>query len=104
MITIGVRIHQDDYQKARRTLEKLYFKSATRNDWQEDYFNQTLFRKAKDFKRHYKKHITKHVANAYSCMAQETPTIEKYESEVEGILLTKFAPPNKELSSMQQCK
>jgi len=30
--------------------------------------------------------------------------MEEYESAVDGIVLTRFAPPNKELSSLAQCK
>lgn len=58
MITIGVRIRQSDYLETRRILEKLYFKSTTRSDWQEDYFNQTLYRKVNNFSRQYKQRVT----------------------------------------------
>ncbi len=35
-----------------------------------------------------------------STILGRTPTMEEYENAVDGIVLTKFAPPNKELSSM----
>lgn len=58
MVTIGVRIREIEKESIRETLEKLYFKSTTRSDWQEDYFNQTLWRKVKGLKREYKQNIT----------------------------------------------
>jgi hypothetical protein len=48
MIVIGVRIKTIDLEKVRSILHKLYFKSTTRSDIQEDYFNQSLWRMAND--------------------------------------------------------
>jgi hypothetical protein len=46
MVVVGVRIKTVDKRAAKQILEKLYFKSTTRSDLQEDYFNQTLFKVA----------------------------------------------------------
>lgn len=46
MVIIGVRVKTNDLTKTREILHKLYFKSTTRTDIQEDYFNQSLWRVA----------------------------------------------------------
>ncbi|WP_282133851.1 hypothetical protein [Cellulophaga baltica] len=48
MVIIGVRIKTDDLTKTREILHNLYFKSTTRSDIQEDYFNQSLWRVANE--------------------------------------------------------
>jgi hypothetical protein len=48
MIWIGVRIKIEDKKAVRDILEKLYFKSTTRSDFSEDYFNQGLHKTASD--------------------------------------------------------
>ncbi len=42
MIQLGVRIKTEDKTTIKTILEKLYFKSTTRSNFQEDYFNQLL--------------------------------------------------------------
>lgn len=42
MIQLGVRIKTEDKTAIKTILEKLYFKSTTRSNFQEDYFNQML--------------------------------------------------------------
>jgi hypothetical protein len=46
MVVIGVRIKTIDRETVREVLEKFYFKSTTRSDFQEDYFNHSLYRVA----------------------------------------------------------
>ena len=46
MVLLDVRIKTVDKTAIKDILEKLYFKSTTRSDFQEDYFNQSLFRVA----------------------------------------------------------
>lgn len=48
MIQLGVRIPTERLPEIRPLIEKLYFKSTTRSDWQEDYYNQTLWRNVTD--------------------------------------------------------
>jgi hypothetical protein len=42
MIQFGVRTKTENKKKIKTILEKLYFKSTTRSNFQEDYFNQLL--------------------------------------------------------------
>ena len=44
MITFAVRIKTDIKNQVKDILMKFYFKSTTRSDFQEDYFNQSLNR------------------------------------------------------------
>ncbi len=44
MIQFGVRIKTENKTIIKTILEKLYFKSTTRSNFQEDYFNQMLSR------------------------------------------------------------
>lgn len=46
MVLIGVRVKTAEKEAVREILEKLYFKSTTRSDFSEDYFNQSLYRVA----------------------------------------------------------
>jgi len=48
MIVLGVRVPIADREKIREKLWELYFKSTTRSDFQEDYFNQSLWRVVTD--------------------------------------------------------
>ncbi len=65
MVTVGVRIKETEKELIRKVLEKLYFKSTTRSDWQEDYFNQSLWRKVKGQNREYKQNISQKVITDY---------------------------------------
>ena len=42
MIQLGVRVKTEYKTKIKSILEKLYFKSTTRSNFQEDYFNELL--------------------------------------------------------------
>jgi hypothetical protein len=44
MVTFGVRIKTETKREIKEILKKLYFKSTTRSDFQEDYFNQSMNR------------------------------------------------------------
>ena len=44
MINFGVRVKTEIKYQVKEILKKLYFKSTTRTDFQEDYFNQSLNR------------------------------------------------------------
>ena len=46
MILLGVRLKTVNKKNIKDILKKLYFKSTTRTDFQEDYFNQSLYRVA----------------------------------------------------------
>ena len=65
MVTIAVRIKYSEKKSIKETLEKLYFKSTTRSDWQEDYFNQSLWQKVKGINREYKQNITQVISTVY---------------------------------------
>lgn len=43
MVLLGVRVKTIDKKRIKDILKKLYFKSTTRSDFQEDYFNQSLY-------------------------------------------------------------
>lgn len=65
MVKLGVRIKEQEKDLIRGVLEKLYFKSTTRSDWQEDYFNQTLWRTAKNMTNEYKLPVTQKMITEY---------------------------------------
>jgi hypothetical protein len=48
MVTFGVRVKMEDKREVKDILKPLYFKSTTRSDFQEDYFNASLNRVATD--------------------------------------------------------
>jgi hypothetical protein len=48
MVTFGVRVKMEDKREVKDILKQLYFKSTTRSDFQEDYFNASLNRVATD--------------------------------------------------------
>jgi hypothetical protein len=62
MIVLGVRIKTVNKSIIKPILEKLYFKSTTRSDFQEDYFNQSLYRVATD-RIPYQARIVRHFAD-----------------------------------------
>lgn len=65
MVKLGVRIKELEKEQIRKVLEKLYFKSTTRSDWQEDYFNQSLWRTAQNNTNVYKLPITQKIVTEY---------------------------------------
>jgi hypothetical protein len=62
MIVLGVRIKTVNKSIVKPILEKLYFKSTTRSDFQEDYFNQSFYRIAAN-KIPYQGRIVRHFIN-----------------------------------------
>jgi hypothetical protein len=48
MVTFGVRVKMENKREIKDILKQLYFKSTTRSDFQEDYFNASLNRVATD--------------------------------------------------------
>lgn len=62
MVNFGVRVKTENKREIKEILKKLYFKSTTRSDFQEDYFNQSLNRVATN-RIPYQKRIVKHFMN-----------------------------------------
>jgi hypothetical protein len=62
MVNFGVRVETQAKGEIKEILKKLYFKSTTRSDFQEDYFNQSLNRIATN-RIPYQKRIVKHFMN-----------------------------------------
>ncbi len=62
MVLLGVRLKTVDKINIKDILKKLYFKSTTRSNFHEDYFNQSLFRVATN-RIPFQKRIVKHHIN-----------------------------------------